>query len=140
MSRRSEKRGGSHHIDPRSRGGGEGDNIFPDNRWPNGVSDHPRWHQLTENMKPKEVVKKIREYTDRDGRLKERFFEVRFMVSKPWKDKNIAPKIREIRVKARTKRKRKDAWQMLFANTNTREAVEWIEREFIRKEWLTKSS
>ena len=136
MSRKSEKRGGSHHIIPRSRGGGEGDNIFPDNRWPNGVEDHPRWHQITENMKPEEVIRKIQEHTNKKGNLKEKFFTVRFMVLKPWKEKNVDPKIKEIKVKCRTKKKRKNAWRILFDDMKSREAIEWIEREFIRKEWL----
>lgn len=136
MSRKSEERGGFHHIIPRSRGGGEGNNIFPDERWPNGVEDHLRWHILTENMKPHELIRKIREHTNRNGYLKEKFFCVRFMVLKPWKDKNIEPQIREIKVKARTRKNRKEAWRMLFRSMKSREAIEWIDREFIRKEWL----
>lgn len=139
MPRKKKKFGqhqGPHHIIPGSRGGGEGDNIFPDIRWPNGSEDHVRWHIITENMKPCEVVKEIQEHTNSEGNLKERFFSVRFMVLKPWKDKNINPEIREIEVRDRTRKKRKEAWRMLFNGMKALEAIEWIEREFIRKEWL----
>lgn len=139
VSRKSDSRGGSHHIIPHSRGGGEGDNIFPDERWPNGILDHPRWHTITENMKPDEVIRKIREHTNGKGNLKERFFSVRFMVSKPWKDKNINPEIKEVKVRPRSRKKKKEAWRMLFRGMNARKAIGWIEREFIRKEWLQSS-
>ena len=32
--------------------------------------------------------------------------------------------------------KRKNAWNVVFASMNGKEAVEWIEREFIKKQWL----
>ncbi|MFY9457657.1 MAG: hypothetical protein WAP23_01875 [Candidatus Spechtbacterales bacterium] len=135
MSRKSEKRGGTHHIIPSSRGGGGGDNIFPDDRWPNGIGDHLHWHTLVGNLRPDEVVRKIGEYTNRDGTLNEGFFEVRFKVLKPWKDKDINPNIKEVQTEKF--QKRKDAWQALFGDMKVREVIKWIEREFIRKEWLT---
>jgi hypothetical protein len=93
------------------------------------------WHTLVGNLRPDEAVRKLREYKNKDGSLNERFFEVRFRVSGPWKDKEKNPYIKEIQTKKF--KKRKDAWRALFGDLSAREAVEWIECEFIRKEWLT---
>lgn len=83
-------------------------------------------------------MRKIREHTNKDGTLSERFFEVRFRVSGPWKDKEKNPDIKEVQTKKF--QKRKDAWQALFGDMKVREVIKWIEREFIRKEWLTTPS
>ena len=140
-TRRAERRGGVHHIIPSSRGGGGGDNILPDKRWPNSVGeDHPRWHILAENMRPDEFIRTVRGYINKNGTINERFFSVRFRVSKPWRDKTINPAIRVIeRVRTPTVRKRRAAWFALFPDKTVREAIEWIEREFIDKEWLNAS-
>ena len=138
MSRKSVRRGGTHHIIPSSRSGGGGNNILPDVRWPNGIEDHLHWHTLFCNLRPDEAVRKIREYTNKDGTVNDEFFEVRFRVLKPWKDKAVNPKIKE--VPTEKFQKRKYAWQALFGDMKAREAIDWIEREFIRKEWLNSAS
>ena len=134
MSRKATERGGSHHILPRSRGGGDKDNIYPDDRWPNGLDGHRYWHTLFENMKASEVVGKLWNYMDKNGGLSENFFYVRFRVLKPWKDKKVDSKIKDIKT-TKTK-KRRDAWQALFGDLRVEEVIFWIEREFIQKEWL----
>ena len=142
MSLRSKKRGGVHHIVPSSRSGGGGDNIFPDNRWPNNAEeDHDYWHMLADNMRPDEVVRKLREYTNRDGTINERFFYVRFRVSGPWKDRRVNPKIRTVeKIKPSSAKKRRNAWSALFRDMKVREVIDWIEDEFIQKVWLNPAS
>ena len=135
--KRDQERRGPHHIIPTSRGGEKhsGENIYPDERWPPEEQQHIYWHILFSNMRPEEVSKKIGEYMDNKGALNEKFFATAFSVGKPWKNPNVTPAIKEKTNPAKIL-KRKSAWQIVFPGMNGREAIEWIEREFIRKEWL----
>jgi len=128
---------GPHHILPTSRGGVDRDNIYPNDRWPPASRKHDYWHILFVNMKPEEVMEKIREYSSSGtGNLKESFFNVSFSVVESWYrgEKKIVIKTTKRKYKA----PREKAWLVVFGDMNGHEAIEWIEQEFIRKEWLNK--
>jgi len=125
---------GLHHILPSSRGGNESrENMYPKERWGKRYKQkHDNYHILFVNLKPKEAVEKIAKYCDRDGKVSEEFFHTIFAVENKGG-------ITE-RKTTRGPGKRKRAWGIVFGAMNGFEAIEWIEREFIRKEWLTTSS
>jgi len=130
---------GPHHILPTSRGGDDSeDNIYPEEYWPPETEKHVHWHNpLFENMTPQEIIERLEEYTNSDGSLKEEFFEIFFVVKKEKpkgktkKEWVVKPKRGKSKIRAR-----KRAWAIVFGDMNGCEAIEWIEREFIRKEWL----
>lgn len=135
MNSRARQHHGPHHIIPRSRGGEKGDNIYPPEKWPAEEEKHRYWHILFSNMLPGEAIRKIRKYMKRDGALRPKFFSRSFRVRKPWKNRMIKPKIDETESYNKIDKK-KEAWRIVFGDMNGLEAIEWIECEFIRKEWL----
>jgi len=121
---------GLHHIVPSSRGGNENvENMYPKERWGRQYKQkHDAYHILFVNLKPKEVVEKIAKYCGEDGKVSEEIFYTIFAVEE-----------RGMATERKTNRgpgKRKKAWQIVFGAMNGFEAIEWIKREFIRKEWL----
>lgn len=131
---------GPHHIRPRSRCGEkkEINNRYPKERWRHGSKKHDYWHVLFANLTPKEAMNKIEKYTNADGSLQEVFFATFFCVDEKNRDMGIKTDdvyIREVYHLLRFEQ-RKDAWHIVFGDMNAREAVEWIKREFIDKEWL----
>lgn len=131
---------GPHHIIPSSRGGsGSSDNIYPEYLWPPEDGQHINWHYIFENMRPDEVVRTLEKYTNRHGVLNQEFFRKYFTISKPWKRLDQNPEIRERTCSSARTKRNKESWNIVFPDMNGREAIEWIEREFIRKEWLKSS-
>lgn len=136
-----EQHRGPHHMRPSSRcTGTERNNVYPRERWPARTKKHDNWHLLFVNLTPKEVINKIWKYTNKDGTVREKLFAITFQVDA--KDDEVGVKtddvvIREIQLRHLDSiEKRKTAWQVVFGQMNGREAVQWIKREFIRKEWL----
>lgn len=128
---------GPHHIIPRSRGGsGSPENIYPERLWPSKKQQHIYWHYIFENMRPDEAVRILEKYTDQNGNLDSEFFRRHFTVSSPWKKLDQNPKIRERTCSSKLAKRNKESWNIVFPGMNGHEAIEWIEREFIRKEWL----
>lgn len=124
---------GPHHIRPSSRGGSDlEDNIYPRELWPPESGKHDLWHILFINMTPEEVIEKLREYMNDKGVLKEEFFATVFVL----KGNGHKTKVKAKKKNSSKIPRRKEAWEIVFPNMNGRKAIEWIEREFIRKEWL----
>lgn len=130
---------GRHHIRPRSRCQvNETYNAYPLELWPSESKKHNNWHVFAVNLTPEEIVDKIEKYTNEDGSLQEAFFDIFFSVGEKCKGGGIKTDdviIKEIHDPSEAVQRR-EAWQVVFPNMNGREAVEWIKREFIRKEWL----
>lgn len=128
---------GGHHIVPKARGGKRRrENIYPRSLWGEEYDrKHNALHALAGILAPKEFANVLRYYTDEEGEIKDAFFTVSFVVEIAYVDGVRKEVIRE----AKNKRKRKareSAWKVLFGDINGKEAIEWIEREFIKKEWL----
>ncbi len=122
---------GLHHIIPSSRGGNESwGNIYPRERWGKKYKQkHDAYHILFINLKPKEVVERIAKHCGEDGKISEEFFYTIFAVEE-------RGRVTE-RKTSRGPGKRRKSWDIVFGAMNGFEAIEWIKREFIRKEWLT---
>lgn len=105
---------GYHHIAPQARGGpDEAWNLY---RWSREhKKKHRAWHNLFADLLPSEVIILVRQWTRKDGKLDLRYFRSR-------------------RDRAN---KRLLSWTVLFGDGTPGEAIEWIEREFIRKEWFS---
>ena len=90
-------------------------------------------------MTSEEVIGKILKYTNKDGTLDKRFFRVKFKVEvKSGKSENGVKKAQIKTEKVcdkNTECERKAAWGILFGAMNGYEAVAWIKKEFIRKDW-----
>lgn len=128
---------GPHHIIPRSRGGTDDeDNIYPAHLWSPEKMQHIHWHNIFENMRPNEAIRVLEKYTDRCGNISPEFFLKRFVVLKPWKDLNKNPEIKEKTCSSARTARNKESWLIVFNGMNGHEAIEWIEREFIKKAWL----
>lgn len=130
---------GPHHIRPRSRClGNEKYNIYPKERWLPESKKHDNWHVFAVNLTPEEVVGKIKAYINEDGSLGDEFFDIFFRVEEEYEGVGVrtdAVFIQEV-LDLPQAEQREEAWQIVFPGINGLEAVEWIEREFIRKEWL----
>ncbi len=122
---------GPHHIIPTSR---QRRNIYPDERWLPESEKHTYWHELFSNLTPREVVAIITKYMNDNGDLNDDFFSISFTVENPLK-RGISAGVKTHKHKSKIP-KRKEAWRIVFGNMSGLEAIEWIEREFIRKEWL----
>jgi len=111
---RHEKHHGGHFIIPESLGGTKTrENVYT----PWAKHEHPKhvaWHTLFGNSLPSEAISLVRFWTRKDGQLDMRFF------TKPNGERNGRAK----------------AWKILFDDLTPAEAIAWIEREFVRKEWL----
>lgn len=128
---------GDHHIVPKARGGKRRrENIYPRSRWGEEYDQkHNAVHALAGILRPDEFVNVLRYYTDEDGEIRDAFFTVSFVAEIVYVDDVRKEVIREPKNK-RKRKARKSAWKILFGNMNGKEAIEWIEREFIKKEWL----
>lgn len=132
---------GPHHIIPSSRGGSDSpENIYPEHLWPPQKQQHIHWHYIFENMRPDEAIRILEKCTDRYGNLDPEFFRQYFTVSKPWKKPDINPQIRERICSGQRTKRNKESWNIVFPGMSGKEAIEWIRREFIRKEWLNAKS
>lgn len=92
------------------------ENVYTRWRALHGV-EHPKhvaWHRIFGNCLPEEAIDLIRLWTRKDGQWDMRYFtRPNGMTNKRWQDLNF-----------------------LFDGAGPSEAIEWLEREFIRKEWL----
>lgn len=108
------ERHGGHFIIPEFLGGQKTEeNVYR----PWAGHEHPQhvaWHQLFGHNWPEEAINTIRLWTRRNGQLNMRYF------LKPNGETNV----------------RYRAWKTLFDDMTPAEAIAWIKREFIRKEWL----
>lgn len=128
---------GPHHIIPSSRDGRDlENNIYPERLWPPEKMQHIHWHNIFENMRPDEAVRALEKYTDKYGQIKNEFFRKRFVILKPWRDLSVNPEVREQTCSLERTNRNKESWRIVFNGMNGVEAIEWIKREFIRKEWL----
>ena len=128
---------GAHHICPTSRGGTDDwQNFYPESRWSKDYKKkHEAWHTLFVNLKSKEAVLAIRHFTEENGRLNEALFNIEFRVVEVLKDGEISTEV-FFEKNSRRHKNKEEAWALLFGELNAHKAIEWIEREFIRKEWL----
>lgn len=132
---------GLHHIIPSSRGGGESKkNIYPGERWGENYGEkHRALHTLFVNLTPEEIIERIKEYMEDDGSMKITFFITIFNIVSGKRQK-LEPEYNEPksdrRIVQSARIKRQNAWKIVFGEMNGFEAIDWIEREFIKKEWL----
>lgn len=128
---------GDHHIVPKSRGGKRRkDNLYPRERWGEAYGrKHKAAHTLVDVLKPQEFIDVLWHHVDQDGKIAASFFAVSFAVDIAYVDGVRKEVIREVKNRSKWKQ-RKAAWEILFEELNVAQAIEWIEREFIRKEWL----
>lgn len=137
---------GTHHIWPSSRRGSDDDvNRYPyECRW--GEDYHARhgaWHVLFANLTPPEAAEAIRAHMKNNGDIEEKFFNASFVVKEGMFDfrwKEWVEVTRDNKSDLKKRKKRKDYWLLLFSDMNAVNAIEWIEREFIRKKWMLKES
>lgn len=121
--RQASGHGDLHHIIPRSRGGPDDPaNLY---FWyiidasgvrmkdPLHEQKHDAWHTLVHNLLPEEAKVLTLQWRRKDGNLDLRYFQAR--KGKP--------------------NKRLIAWRLLFDDMAIDDVLEWIDREFIRKEW-----
>ena len=131
---------GLHHIRPSSRNGSNSpSNIYPKERWGTQYSEkHEAWHINFINLTPKEVVDVIRSYTADDGNVSDQFFSMRLTVEHTLVNGKKQKVVRLVKNKQGAL-KRKRAWMFFFGDLDVQHAIKWIEREFIKKEWLSSS-
>ena len=130
---------GLHHTRPRSRcRGDEAYNLYPEEFWPPESRKHNSWHVCFSILTPEEAVEKVLKYTDADGNILKEFFDIFFRVREKYEGAGIRTDdvIIEEEYNLEHIEERKEAFQIVFPGMNGFEAVEWINREFIRKEWL----
>lgn len=134
------KHGDTHHIIPTSRGGKRDRfNEYPKEHWKK--NRHVALHILFANMIPGEIIAIISRYIKDDGSLDEEFFNNVFFV----KERTLADETTYVVItirKASSKRivNKRKAWETLFGCRSPAESMEWIIREFIKKEWLIAST
>jgi hypothetical protein len=129
-----------HHIWPGARDGSDEDvNRYPRERWgENYDAKHRAWHILFAHMTPPEVLWAIRAHMRANGDNEERFFTTFFLVKEGLVDLRWKEWVEFVRDKPDQKKqkKRRDCWRFLFGESmSALAAIEWIEREFIRKKW-----
>lgn len=128
---------GPHHIQPMSRGGSDlEENKYPSERWPSESGKHAYWHVLFSNLTPEEAILKIAEHIAKNGAVDNEFFKVNFIIKKEGGGGARKSIIHE--TKNNGKVDRRDAWQVVFGAMDGKQAIEWIQAEFIKKEWLNK--
>lgn len=107
---------GGHFIIPKSRGGTrEPGNVYT--AW--AARNHPlhvAWHVLFGDALPEEAVNQVRSWTRKDGEWDKRYFT----------KSDGSPN------------NKMNARKKLFNDMKPVQVIEWIEREFIRKEWFEK--
>lgn len=127
---------GLHHILPTSRGGDNNEtNLYPRDRWKPYSKKHREWHVIFVNMTPREVINAIKQHIKSDGSLNEEFFKLGFS----WEEATVKGRQKWVintRKSTRKSERKKKAWRTLFDDWFPTDAIEWIEREFIRKEWM----
>ena len=120
--------------------GTERNNVYPRERWPAQTKKHDNWHLLLVNLTPEEVIDKIEKYANEDGTIRKEFFSITFQVVEKYEGAGVKTDdvtIMEVGLgNPLSSEKRKRAWQVVFGEMNAHDAVEWIKREFIDKEWL----
>jgi len=136
-----EQHRGPHHMRPSSRCmGTERNNIYPRERWPAKTKKHDNWHLLLVNLTSEETIDKIEKYTNEDGAIREEFFSITFQVVEKYEGAGVKTDdviIIEVALgNPLSIEKRKKAWRVVFGEMNAYDAVQWIKREFIDKEWL----
>lgn len=134
---------GPHHMFPQSRHGVENEenNIYPNERgWSGDYSAHHiAYHVLFANLIPQEVITALTWYMSKNGKLNQRFFAISFFVEEAMIDFTVKEVVyfqKDKSDKAAIE-KRETAWTLLFGKGLwANEAIKWIKREFIDKEWL----
>lgn len=134
------KHGDTHHIIPTSRDGKrDGFNEYPKKRWKK--NRHVALHMLFANMTPGEIIAIIGRYIKDDGSLNEEFFNsVFFVKERTFADGTTRVVITIRKASSRRVANKMKAWETLFGYRSPAEAIEWIVREFIKKEWMVVST
>lgn len=99
------KHDSSHHIIPRSRGGGD----HPNNILEINPKTHEAWHCLFHNLLPEEVI---------------------VLIEALWVNENTG----KIKRKFLAGQKRQKAWNVIFGSATPAEAIEIIKNQFTKRE------
>ncbi len=110
--------------------------MYPTDRWEPYSEKHEAYHIIYVNLTPQEAIEVTRPHIGKSGKLFQGFFNLEFTVEKHLVEGEIREVVRMYNYRPDAKKK-KEAWLLLFRDFDGQKAIEWIEREFVRKEWLS---